>query len=117
MPVVLEANTPLYRWGSRVSIYTGFPTVIGWDWHQKQQRSILPGQIVDQRLADVRTIYNTTDASQAAQLLHQYGVDFVYIGQLERLYYDAAGLRKFLQADPAWGLVYENSQVQIFQVH
>ncbi|MGZ9234719.1 MAG: DUF2298 domain-containing protein, partial [Anaerolineales bacterium] len=54
IPTILEANTPLYRWGSRVSIYTGLPTVIGWDWHQKQQRSILDGQTIDHRLEDVR---------------------------------------------------------------
>ncbi len=47
IPTIAEASTPLYRWGSCVSIYTGFPSVIGWDWHQKQQRSILPGNIVD----------------------------------------------------------------------
>ena len=38
LPVVAEAVTPIYRWGSRISIYTGFPTVIGWNWHQQQQR-------------------------------------------------------------------------------
>jgi YYY domain-containing protein len=37
-PVVLEAWANLYRWGSRVSVYTGLPTVIGWDWHENQQR-------------------------------------------------------------------------------
>lgn len=117
IPTILEANTPLYRWGSRVSIYTGFPDVIGWDWHQKQQRSVLPGQLIDQRIADVATIYNTTDVNQAVELLHQYHVGFVYLGQLERLYYDANGLDKFTAPNPAWDLVYQNSQVQIYQVH
>ena len=117
IPTILEANTPLYRWGSRVSIYTGLPTVIGWDWHQKQQRSVLPGPIIDQRIADVRTIYSTPDTNEALRLLHEYNVNYVYVGQLERLYYDPAGLQKFSQANPAWTLVYQNAQVQIYQVH
>ena len=39
-PVIAEANTDPhnYRWGSRISIYTGLPTIIGWGWHQTQQR-------------------------------------------------------------------------------
>ena len=117
IPTILEANTPLYRWGSRVSIYTGLPTVIGWDWHQKQQRSVMPGQIVDQRLADVATIYNTIDVQQAVDLLHQYGVKFIYVGALERMYYDATGVGKFEVANPAWDRVYENPEVIILQVH
>ncbi len=28
-PVVLEGRSPVYRWGSRISIYTGLPTVLG----------------------------------------------------------------------------------------
>lgn len=117
LPTILEANTPLYRWGSRVSIYTGFPTVIGWDWHQKQQRSVMPGQIVDQRIQDVRTIYNTTDVTQAVQLLEEFNVDYIYLGALEHLYYDPNGLSKFDQPNPAWSRVYQNDQVEIFQVH
>jgi uncharacterized membrane protein len=119
LPTLLEANTQpnLYSWGSRVSIYTGLPTVIGWDWHQKQQRSVLPGDIVDKRIQDVRTIYTTTDLAQAKQLLETYGVKYVYLGALERLYYGGDGLNKFAQASDLFSLVYQNDQVQIYQVH
>src|SRR5262249_27434832 len=64
-PVILEGNAPLYHWGSRISIYTGLPTVIGWDWHQKQQRSIIDGAIIDRRIDTVRDIYNTRDLNRA----------------------------------------------------
>lgn len=117
IPTILEANTPLYRWGSRVSIYTGLPTVIGWDWHQKQQRSILPGQTIDRRIEDVRTIYNTPDPIQAASLLSRYDVQYIYVGPLEQLYYDPNGLAKFDQPTDLWSLIYQNDQVKIYQVH
>jgi uncharacterized membrane protein len=116
IPTILEANTPLYRWGSRVSIYTGLPTVIGWDWHQKQQRSVLPGQTVDDRIEDVRTIYNSTDLEQTKRLLKRYNVQYIYVGALERIYYDPNGLSKFDQASDTWSLVYQNEQVKIYQV-
>ena len=118
IPTILEANTrpKLYSWGSRVSINTGLPTVIGWDWHQKQQRSVLPGPLIDQRIDDVATMYASTDLSQVKQLLDQYDVRYIYVGPLERLYYAGPGLDKFDQASDLWSLVYENEQVKIYKV-
>jgi YYY domain-containing protein len=116
IPTILEANTPLYRWGSRVSIYTGLPTVIGWDWHQKQQRSILPGETIDHRIADVQTMYNSTDLQQTEDLLKLYNVKYIYVGPLEKIYYDGNGLNKFDQSGDLWKLVYQNEQVKIYQV-
>jgi len=117
IPTIVEANTPLYRWGSRVSIYTGLPTIIGWDWHQKQQRSVIPGQVIDRRIEDVRRIYTSTDLDETMQLLNQYGVRYIYVGPLEQLYYGGDGLNKFGQPNIWWSLVYQNEQVKIYQVH
>ncbi|HZY44967.1 MAG TPA: DUF2298 domain-containing protein, partial [Anaerolineae bacterium] len=60
-PVIAEGQAPLYHWGARISINTGLPSIIGWDWHQRQQRSIMPGSVIDNRLNDLRTLYQSTD--------------------------------------------------------
>src|SRR6476469_8685530 len=118
IPTIVEANTPLYRWGSRISIYTGLPTVIGWDWHQKQQRSVLPGQTIETRIADVKTIYTGTDLKETKQLLDQYGVQYIYVGPLEQIYYPGAGLEKFSQQEgQLWHVVYQNDQVKIYKLN
>jgi uncharacterized membrane protein len=91
-----------------VSINTGLPTVIGWDWHQTQQRSVLPGPLIDQRVDDVTTMYTSTDLGQTEQLLDAYDVRYIYVGPLERLYYAGPGLDKFDQASDLCTLVYEN---------
>ncbi len=115
-PVVLEGNTPTYRWGGRVSIYTGLPSVVGWEWHQEQQRWDYRWA-VGQRIEDVHTIYRTTDATEALELLRRYRVRYVYLGQLERLYYPGAGLDKFEGGlSGVLRKVYQNEQVAIYEV-
>lgn len=117
-PVILEGNAPLYHWGSRISIYTGLPTIIGWDWHQKQQRSIVDGGIIDRRIDTVRAIYNTLDAKDALTQLKRFRVSYVYVGELERAFYDPQGLTKFdaMVSQGLLELVYENSAVKIYKV-
>ena len=116
-PVILEAAIPhQYRWGSRVSVYTGLPTVIGWIWHQKQQRG-QDTNLVDRRQRQVEFIYSTTDSDLALNIIKKYDVDFIYIGHLERLYYDADGLDKFDSESHNWSqLVYSNQEVKIYRI-
>ncbi len=117
-PVILEGNAGLYHWGNRVSIYTGLPTIIGWDWHQKQQRSIVDGAIIDARLAAVRQIYSARDWNLALEAIIRYRVAYVYIGDMERAFYDAQGLAKFdVMAQGGFlELVYQNERVKIYRV-
>ena len=115
-PVVLEGHTPTYRWGGRISKYTGLPSVIGWQWHQEQQRWNARGQIAH-RIYQVRRMYETTDADEALSLMREHGVEYVYVGQLERLYYPGDGIGKFERSmNDALDKVYENGEVAIYRV-
>jgi uncharacterized membrane protein len=117
-PTIIEGQMPLYRWGSRFSIYTGLPTVIGWDWHEKQQRSIIDGAIIDRRLDAVRQIYNSPSPDEALALVKRFRVAYIYIGDVERAFYDQVGLAKFdaMVRAGQLQLVYQNERVKIFQV-
>ena len=117
-PVVLEASVPPYRWGARVAKYTGLPTVLGWDWHQKQQRGDF-AWMIDKRLRDVRTIYNDPSPEVALELLQRYDVKYVYVGGLERSYYDPLGLQKFehMLASGIIKRVYNADDVIIYKVN
>ncbi|MGD0764793.1 MAG: DUF2298 domain-containing protein [Dehalococcoidia bacterium] len=115
-PVIVEAQTPNYRWGSRFSIYTGLPTVIGWGWHQQQQRGDFSSMITD-RENDLKNFYSSADPNVAIDFLRKYRVSYVIVGQVERGYYPKQGLAKF---DTMNGrelqLVFENAQDKIYQV-
>ncbi|HEY0581455.1 MAG TPA: DUF2298 domain-containing protein, partial [Chloroflexota bacterium] len=93
-PVVLEGRSPVYRWGSRISIYTGLPTIVGWDVHQGQQRTGYSGMI-QERITDVERMYGSLNAQETLSLLRKYQVRYVVVGGLERAYYPGPGIEKF----------------------
>ena len=118
-PVVLEAVTPEYSWGARVSTYTGLPTVLGWRWHEAYRKCGLGDcEAVDARVADVALLYSTTDTGEASRLLARYGVRYVYVGQTEQHFYPAEGLAKFggMAESGALRTVYEEDGVVIYRV-
>ena len=98
-PVILEApGGNSYSTDSRVSAFTGLPTLIGWKWHE-----IMWGRGWDEicpRVKDADTIYNTHDVPLAIDLLDKYNVSYIYIGAAERKRYDeSGGLDKFENED------------------
>jgi uncharacterized membrane protein len=83
-PVVAEASIGPYRCnGSRISAATGLPTIIGWERHEQQQRY---PEILPVRVEDVRTLYTSSDADEKASILRRYNVEYVVVGDLERIY-------------------------------
>jgi len=116
-PVIVEANTVEYRWGSRYTIYTGLPGVVGWNWHQRQQRAIVPSTAVTDRVDEIKNFYETTDRDDAQAFLQKYNVRYVIVGQLEYLYYPGDGFSKFkdLEGD-LWDKIYQKDTTTIYQV-
>ncbi len=86
-PVIVEAAIPEYRWGSRYSIHTGLPAVLGWNWHQRQQQVGSGAEEVSQRSADISRFYVTDSNKYAEQFLERYDVQYIIVGVLEHLYY------------------------------
>jgi YYY domain-containing protein len=99
-PTVMEglSEDTQYKWNGRISIYTGLPSVLGWNWHQRQQRSLAPlTRFVESRNANVNAFYQTTSIGTAWEMLQHYRVDYVVVGKLEQAYYLPEGLAKFSQ--------------------
>jgi uncharacterized membrane protein len=115
-PVVLEAHQDQYHWTARISSYTGLPTVLGWPWHQIQQRTPYEAEI-RARAAAIAELYNTPDPRRAEALLRRYEVAYVVVGEVERAYYSPQGLAKFEEMVRIGSarLVYQNPGVKIFQ--
>ncbi|HLZ07990.1 MAG TPA: DUF2298 domain-containing protein, partial [Chloroflexota bacterium] len=114
-PTILEGNRPLYRWGSRIAIYTGLPTVIGWDWHQKQQRFGFQSQI-DDRLADVKRMYDDPSTETTMSLIRKYDVSYIIDGELEVGFYPTARTKFDSMVGQYLTVAYDQSGVRIYQV-
>lgn len=120
-PVIVEANCSEYRWCTRMTIYTGLPGVVGWNFHQRQQRAFLSTQ-VQTRVDEVGAFYLTTDIQAARDFLKKYDVKYIVVGQLERNIYPLLegvpdGLAKFEEYDGKyWKEVYHDADTTIYEV-
>ncbi|MGH2461789.1 MAG: DUF2298 domain-containing protein, partial [Chloroflexota bacterium] len=115
-PTILEGNRPVYRWGSRFSIYTGLPTVIGWDVHQSQQRAGY-ADLVQQRLRDVTRMYDDPSPELTRALLQTYDVKYVIDGGLEQAFYPTARAKFDSMVGTDFSVVYDHDGVKIYQVN
>ena len=111
VPVMLEAQGDPYGEFARVSMNTGLPTVLGWEYHLFQQAHSI--NRLHERRDDVSLLYSTTDVATGEALMRKYHVDLVFVGPLERRTYPAAGLAKFDE----WGItrpVFTSGNVTIY---
>jgi uncharacterized membrane protein len=113
----VEANTVEYRWGNRFTIYTGLPGVLGWNWHQRQQRGFLDYNGIADRLTEIPYFYQTESITDAVTFLSKYQVSYIIVGQEERAYYPGPGLDKFVTYEGVyWKEVFRVNDTVIYQV-
>ena len=116
-PVILEGQAYEYRWGNRYTIYTGLPGVVGWNWHQRQQRAVLRSSVVQERVNDVDTFYTTEDMVFVIDFINTHDVSYIVVGQLEQAFYSGPGLEKFrAYQGQLWDVVYQVGSTVIYEV-
>jgi YYY domain-containing protein len=131
-PVIVEAASAgvQYQWHNRFSIYTGLPDVVGWEWHEEQQRVMFTSDVQNRGRVEVDGFYTTTDIQAALAFLHKYNVRYIIVGQLERAKYapgapqgpvpagGADGLVKFETFNGIyWHEVYRDGNTVIYEVN
>jgi uncharacterized membrane protein len=107
--VIAEAVGGSYTLYGRISANTGFPTVLGWDFHEIQWRGSAEAQ--GSRRADIEHLYETRNPEEALQILEMYNIDYVYVGPLERSTYRPVVEAKFAAL---MNLVYQDADVLIY---
>ncbi len=84
--VILEMSGLSYTYFNRVSVFTGMPTVLGWQTHEWLWRSSgnfdYP-QVVTDRHNDILELYTSTDEARVRELIEKYDIDYIYIGECE----------------------------------
>ena len=113
--IVLEAAGGSYspEGAERISMSTGNPTLLGWDFHERQWRGDAYDRLTAGRPEALQSIYRTASAEDLRALLDRWHIDYVYVGALERQKY---GLTDTTVArfDRALQLVYDKDGVKIY---
>jgi uncharacterized membrane protein len=94
---------------------------VGWNWHQRQQRALVPPQLVTGRVDAIGAFYTTPDAALARAFLEKYDVRYIVVGQLEQNLYppqdSVDGLDKFARFEGEyWRSVYHDQSTTLYEV-
>lgn len=96
-PIIIEGRRPgsEYQWNGRFSIMTGLPSVLGWNYHQRQQRTFFPmNEWIFQRERNIQQFYNTDSIDVAVDIIHHFGIEYIISSGLEALHSTHEGLEK-----------------------
>lgn len=114
-PTIVEAvGGAEYQWWGRISINTGLPTVLGWRWHQDQQRTLFNYE-VNERKRDVASFYVLTSVEEIDKFLRAYDVSYVVIGAVEAAIANPETLQIFAE-HPSLDPVFTRGDQVIYEV-
>ncbi|HEY3289578.1 MAG TPA: DUF2298 domain-containing protein, partial [Anaerolineae bacterium] len=97
-PVIVEApgdKYGAYQYNGRISAFTGLPTLLGWGGHEHQWRGNYDVPATREMVID--TLFTSTDSLRASEILREFNIIYVVVGQTELTRYPADGLAKFKQ--------------------
>jgi uncharacterized membrane protein len=114
--VVLEASGGSYspEGAGRISMSTGNPTLLGWDFHERQWRGNKGyDKLASGRPEALDRVYRSARPEEIPALLETWGIDYVYVGALERQKFGIgdASLARF---ERSLERVYEKDGVRIY---
>ena len=116
--IILESSEygNSYSLFSRVSTFTGNPTVLGWITHEWLWRAnsdySVPQELLD-RNEDIKTIYESKEEKKCKEIIKKYNIDYIFIGKLENEKYEKIDIN-FLKK--LGKVVYEKNKTYIIKV-
>jgi len=125
--VIAEAVGDSYSRHSRITTFTGMITPMGWQSHEWTWRfrsgeaaKAPPERIAELSWApvsitaqDIASLYRTHDPAEATRLIDMYGIEYVYVGGLERASYPDLDESKF---NVVGRVVFESHGSKLFAV-
>jgi uncharacterized membrane protein len=118
-PVLLEAHAEAYRWITRIATHTGMQSLMGWPWHEQQQRSVADaGIVIDARKQAIQRWYTSTDARQTFAEMQKYGIEYIFFGRMERALYGENAGNAFTELAVSKDIteVFRSGETVIYQV-
>lgn len=108
--IIAEAIGGGYSAYGRISMYTGFQTILGWTGHEAQWRGSYEPQ--GTRFDDINRLYTTANWEEAQDIIELYNIRYIYIGSLERTSMPVNEEKFYLYLTP----IFQQGNTVIFEV-
>jgi YYY domain-containing protein len=113
-PVTAEAHGPGYGPYTRITMHTGLPTVLGWEHHVYQRGT--SREEIHRRREGLKLLYGPGNLDEIREFIKRYKVEYIVVGELERITYGPEHLKKFEESGDLFQPVFKNQGVALFKV-